>query len=139
MELSELSVQIAQSELIYLNTVAISDFKGISSTPPRANHQYIGYQVVTGDLVNANWTLRIRNVRKLLAIAGSLSTSVAVRKMLLNAIMLPAVLFTTAVFRQDLSCITCRGNFCGSTPRLPTVADTKSIQACCTRREERME
>ena len=53
----------------------------------------------TGDLVDANWAFRIRNVRKRLATAASLSTSVAVRIMLLNAIMLPAVLFTAAVFR----------------------------------------
>ena len=39
--------------------------------------------------------------------------------------------------RQKLSCITFSSIFCGSTSRLPTVADTKSTQDCCTRREER--
>ena len=79
----------------------------------------------------------------LVGIYGSPLNSVAVRIMLLNAIMLSAVLFTAASFDfrygRELSCITCRSNFCCSTPCLPSVADTKSTQACCTRRKEWME
>ena len=99
-ELSGLSVQPAKSELIFLNTaVAISEFEGFTVLCHGQTTRYLGYQVGTVDLVHANWALRIRNVRKRLATAASLSTSVAVRIMLLNAIMLPAVLFTAAVFR----------------------------------------
>ena len=99
-ELSGLSVQPAKSELVFLNTVvALSEFEDIPILLHKQTTRYLGYQVRTEDLVDANWALRIRNVRKRLAIAASLSTSVAVRIMLLNAIMLPAVLFTAAVFR----------------------------------------
>ena len=105
-ELSGLSVQRAKSELIFLNAaVAIFDFEDI---PNIQTTRYLEYQVRSGDLVDDNWALRIRNdglgllisrVRKRLATAASLSTSVIVRKMLLHAIMLPAVLFTAAVVR----------------------------------------
>ena len=61
--------------------------------------RYLGYQMGSGDLVDANWALRIRHVRERLATAASLSTRVAVKIMLMNAIMLPAVLFTVAVSR----------------------------------------
>ncbi|CAI5712945.1 unnamed protein product [Peronospora destructor] len=99
-ELSGLSVRPAKSVLIFLNAaVVISDYEGIPVLRHGQTTRYLGYQVGTGDLVDANWALRIRNVRKRLATAASLSTSVAIRILLLNAIMLPAVLFTAAVFR----------------------------------------
>lgn len=95
-----LSVQPAKSVLIFLITaVAISDYEGISALRHGQKTRYLIYQVGTGDLLVANWVSRIRNVRKRLATAVSLSRSVASRFLLLNAIMLPEVLFTAAVFR----------------------------------------
>ena len=137
-------MQPAKSELVFLNTVvALSEFEDIPILLHKQTTRYLGYQVRTEDLVDANWALRIRNVRKRLAIAASLSTSVAVRIMLLNAIMLPAVLFTVAVFRlpqwMRAKLHNMQKQFCGSTPRLLTVADTKSTQICCARREERVQ
>ena len=99
-ELSGLFVQPAKSVLIFLNTaVEVTEYEGIPALQHGDTTRYLGYQVGTGDLVDANGALRIRNVRKRLATAASISTSVAVRILLLNAIMLPAVLFTAAVFR----------------------------------------
>ena len=54
-ELSGLSVQPAKSELISLNTaVAISEFEGIPVLCHGQTTRFIGYQVGTGDLVDAN-------------------------------------------------------------------------------------
>ena len=102
-ELSGLSVQPAKSELIFLNTaVASYDFEGIPVLCHGQTTRYIGYQERSGDLVDANWALRIRNVRKRLATTASLSTSVAIRILLLNAIMLPAVLLLLQWARAEL-------------------------------------
>ena len=70
-----------------------------SNTPPRTNDQV--FWVPGGD-----WGFRRRklgftnpNCQKAAITAASLSTSIVVRIMLLNAIMLAAVLFTATVFR----------------------------------------
>ena len=98
-ELSELWVQQKKSVLIMLNTaVDLADYAGIPVLRHGDTTRYLGYQVGTGDLVGANWALRIRNIRKRLATAATISSSGAVRILLLNPIMLPAVLFTSAVF-----------------------------------------
>ena len=99
-ELFGLYVQPAKRELTFLNTaVAVSDFERIPVLRYGHMARYLGCQVETGDPVDANWALRIRTVRKRLAAAASLSTSVHVRVVLLNAIMLPAMSFAAAVFR----------------------------------------
>ena len=58
----------------------------------------MGYAVGTGELAATNWAARIRNVQRRLATATKLATSVEHRVSILNVIMLPAVLFTAAVF-----------------------------------------
>uniref|UniRef100_A0AAV1VE10 Uncharacterized protein n=1 Tax=Peronospora matthiolae TaxID=2874970 RepID=A0AAV1VE10_9STRA len=58
----------------------------------------LGHQVGTGDLADANWAVRIRTVQRRLATATRLATSVTFRAQILNAILLPGILFTTAVF-----------------------------------------
>ena len=60
--------------------------------------RYLGYAVGTGELTTANWAARVRNVQRRLATATQLATSVESRVLILNVIMLPAVLFTAAVF-----------------------------------------
>ena len=60
--------------------------------------RYMGYAVGTGELAATNWAARIRNVQRRLATATKLATSVEHRVLILNVIMLPAVLFTAAVF-----------------------------------------
>uniref|UniRef100_M4BBQ4 RxLR effector candidate protein n=1 Tax=Hyaloperonospora arabidopsidis (strain Emoy2) TaxID=559515 RepID=M4BBQ4_HYAAE len=83
-----------------LNTAGdLADYTGILVLRHGDTTRYLGYQVGTGDLVGANWALRIRNIRKRLATATTISSSVAVQILLLNSIMLPAVLFPSAVFR----------------------------------------
>lgn len=52
----------------------------------------------TAELTNHNWARRIRNIQRLLATATHIATSVDLRVNILNVIMLPAVLFTAAVF-----------------------------------------
>ena len=79
--------------------VDFADYAGIPVLRHGDTTRYLEYQVGTGDLVGANWALRIRNIRKRLATAATISSSGAVRILLLNPIMLPAVLFTSAVFR----------------------------------------
>ena len=98
--LSGLCVQPAKSVLILLNTALdLTDYAGIPVLRYGDTTRYLGYQVGTGDLEGAIWALRIRNIKKRLETAATISTSVAVRILLLNSIMLPAVLFTSAVFR----------------------------------------
>lgn len=60
--------------------------------------RYLGYAVGTGDLTTPNWAARARNVQRRLATATRIATSVENRVLILNVIMLPALLFTGAVF-----------------------------------------
>ena len=60
--------------------------------------RYLGHQVGTGELTYVNWVVRIRNVRQRLATATRVATSVSLRVLILNFIMLPGILFTVADF-----------------------------------------
>ena len=73
-------------------------FFGIPVLPHGDTTRYLGYAVGTGELTDVNWAARIRNVQRRLATVTRLATSVEHRVLILNVIILPAVLFTAAVF-----------------------------------------
>ena len=52
----------------------------------------------TGGHVDANWAVRIRNERRRLATATRVATSVSLRVLILNVIMLIGKLFTAVSF-----------------------------------------
>ena len=60
--------------------------------------RYLGYSVGTGVLTDAYWASRIGNIQRRRATAAQLATSVEIRVLIHNVIMLPAILFTSAVF-----------------------------------------
>ena len=74
------------------------EFCGIPVLRQGDTVRYLGYAVGTGELSTPNWAAHIRNVQRRLATATQLATSVEDRVLILNVIMLPAVLFTAAVF-----------------------------------------
>ena len=79
-ELSDLTAQPAKSVLFFLNTaVAVTNYEGLSVLQHGQTTWYVGYQVGTGVLLDANWALRIRNVQKRLAVAAGIATSVETR------------------------------------------------------------
>ena len=97
--LSGLVAQPAKSKLIFLNKgVRLQTFCGISVLQPVDTVRYLGYEVGTGDLQHRNWALRIRKLQRRLFTASTIASSVENRVMVLNSIILPAILFTAAVF-----------------------------------------
>uniref|UniRef100_A0AAV1V5T8 Reverse transcriptase domain-containing protein n=1 Tax=Peronospora matthiolae TaxID=2874970 RepID=A0AAV1V5T8_9STRA len=98
-KLSGLTVQPSKSQVIFLNTaVSVTSYEGIPVLRSGATTRYLGHQVGTGDLADANWAVRIRTVQRRLATATRLATSVTFRAQILNVILLPGILFTAAVF-----------------------------------------
>jgi hypothetical protein len=90
-ELSGLKVQPTKSKAIFLNTsIDVSEIHGIPVLQPGETVRYLGYEVGTGPLTDVNWAVRIRNIRRRLATASQLATSVANRVVLLNVVMLPS-------------------------------------------------
>eukprot|EP00644_Phytophthora_capsici_P003452 jgi/Phyca11/8807/fgenesh1_pm.PHYCAscaffold_31_\ len=99
--MSGLQVQPTKSHLIFLNTaVQEKTYCGLPVLAHGDTVRYLGYAVGTGPLQDVNWAGRIRSIQRRLATATQLATSVTNRVTLLNVIMLPAVLFTAAVFEM---------------------------------------
>ncbi|KAL4163946.1 hypothetical protein KRP22_004570 [Phytophthora ramorum] len=97
--LSGLRNQPTKSKLIFLNTtVKLKKYQEIPVLQHGETVRYLGFAVGTGELTDPNWAIRIRNVQRRLATATNLATSVELRVLILNVIMLPAVLFTAAAF-----------------------------------------
>ena len=97
--LSGLQVQPTKSKIILMNTaVDTKDLYGIPVLRHGDTVRYLGYAVETGELATVNWAVRVRNVQRRLATATRLAISVENRVLVSNVIMLPAVLFTAAVF-----------------------------------------
>ena len=97
--LSGLRVQPRKSKLLLLNlTVKCEEVCGIPVLCHGDTTRYLGYLIGTGELTDVNWAARIRTVQRRLATATQLTTSVELRVLILNVIMLPSVLFTAAVF-----------------------------------------
>lgn len=93
--LSGLRVQIHKSIYIPLNKChSQTDFHGMAVLPHGSTNRFLGIQIGTGPLMEANWGPRIEAVRKRLGLLSKVSNSVLARVKILNAIVLPAVLFT---------------------------------------------
>ncbi|OWZ11840.1 RxLR effector protein [Phytophthora megakarya] len=100
-ELSGLRVQPSKSVFISLNT-AVAYRKEIRSIPVLRHGEttrYLGYQVGTAELRDVNWADRLRKIQRRLATACRVATSIEDRVAILNAIVLPAVTFTSAAFQ----------------------------------------
>ena len=98
-QLSGLRVQPRKNKLIFLNSsVDKAEFGGIPVLRHGDTTHYSGYFIGTGRLTEVNWAARIRNVQWRLATATQLATSVELRVLILNVIMLPSILFIAAVF-----------------------------------------
>lgn len=78
--------------------MTIREFAGVSVLPPAETVQYLGYEIGTGDLQHRNWAVRMRKLQRRLFTATKVATSVENRVRILNAIILPSILFTAAVF-----------------------------------------
>ena len=133
-ELPGLVVQPAKSVLIFLNTaVEIKEYEGIPVLQHGDTTRYLGYQVRTGHLIDANRALQVPNFRKRLFTAASISTSVAVRILLLNAIMFALYsggLQNPPVGQEGIAQPSKR-NFSGIISLQRLAAGIRSIQDCC--------
>ena len=97
--LSGLRVQPDKSQILCLDpAITQSHYAGIRVVGSNETTRYLGYHVGTGEITNANWALRLRNVRRPLLTATGVATSVTNRVIVLNTIVLPSVLFTAAAF-----------------------------------------
>ncbi|KAG2816434.1 hypothetical protein PC118_g13361 [Phytophthora cactorum] len=93
-------VQPTKRKVIFLNTaIKEEEWTGMPVLKHGDTIRDSGYHVGTGNMEAYNWALRIRNVRRRLPTAVTLATSVLLRTHLLNAILLPGILFTAAVFK----------------------------------------
>ena len=98
-ELSGLHAQPTKSKPIFLNaSIRLEQFHGISVLPPNEAIRYLGYDVGAGEMVNRNRALHLRRVQRRLLTASKVTTSVQQRVLIFYAIIVPAVLFTAAVF-----------------------------------------
>ena len=93
--LSGLKVQPQKSVFISLNKcVQQKSHFGIPVLPTGHTTRYLGVQIGTEDSTTANWEGRLRSIQVRLAMAARVSNSIVGKVKILNAIMLPAVLFT---------------------------------------------
>ena len=97
--LSGLQVQPAKSQIIFLNTAIHQlTYQDIAVVTPSTTTRYLGYQVGTGKLRNINWVLRIKSAQRRLFTATQVATTLEHRVLILNAIVLPGILFTASFF-----------------------------------------
>ncbi|POM78315.1 RxLR effector candidate protein [Phytophthora palmivora] len=98
-EMSGLHIQPAKSVLISLNTgiPTPAQILGIPILQRGEFTRYLGYQVGTTEAQNVDWADRIRKIQQRLVTACRVATSDEDRVEILNTIVLPAVLFTSAV------------------------------------------
>uniref|UniRef100_A0AAV1UKE2 Uncharacterized protein n=1 Tax=Peronospora matthiolae TaxID=2874970 RepID=A0AAV1UKE2_9STRA len=99
---SGLHAQPAKPKLIdFLNlSIKLDEYLGNSVLRSGETTRYLGYVVGTGELHHRNWALRIRRLQRILVTASTITTSVANWVVVLNAIVLPSILFTAAVFEM---------------------------------------
>ncbi|KAF1314922.1 Rxlr effector protein, partial [Globisporangium splendens] len=94
---SGLHAQPAKSCYISLNTSATQvKVNGITVIQHGDTVRYLGVQVGTADAVEANWNDRLSKLRSRLVVATQITNTIPGRIMILNAILLPAVLFTAS-------------------------------------------
>jgi len=105
--LSGLKAQPTKSCYIPLN-VAVNQraFHAIPCLPHGSVTRYLGVNIGTGPLHDANWPTTIQALKVRLAVAAQLHLSVLERVQLLNTVMLPAVLYKAAYIPPDPTTIT---------------------------------
>ena len=74
--LSGLQVQLAKSQIIFLNTAIHQlTYQDIAVVTPSTTTRYLGYQVGTGKLRDINWALRIKSAQRRLFTATRVATT----------------------------------------------------------------
>ncbi|KAF1336392.1 Rxlr effector protein, partial [Globisporangium splendens] len=97
---SGLHVQPTKSSYICLNTAVVQEQRcGIPILKHGETVRYLGIQIGTGNITQANWEDRLQKLRTRLIIATKVSNSVVGRVLILNSVLLPAILFTAGYIK----------------------------------------
>ncbi|KAF1326320.1 Rxlr effector protein, partial [Globisporangium splendens] len=97
---SGLHVQPTKSSYICLNTAVVQEQRcGIPILKHGETVRYLGIQIGTGNITQANWEDRLQKLRARLIIATKVSNSVVGRVLILNSVMLPSILFTAGYIK----------------------------------------
>ncbi|KAF1329275.1 Rxlr effector protein, partial [Globisporangium splendens] len=97
---SGLHVQPTKSSDICLNTAVVQEQRcGIPILKHGETVRYLGIQIGTGNITQANWEDRLQKLRTRLIIATKVSNSVVGRVLLLNSVLLPSILFTAGYIK----------------------------------------
>ncbi|KAF1328106.1 Rxlr effector protein, partial [Globisporangium splendens] len=97
---SGLHVQPTKSSYICLNTAVVQEQRcGIPILKHGETVRYLGIQIGTGNITQANWEDRLQKLRTRLIIATKVSNSVVGRVLMLNSVMLPSILFTAGYIK----------------------------------------
>ncbi|KAF1315018.1 Rxlr effector protein, partial [Globisporangium splendens] len=99
---SGLHVQPTKSSYICLNTAVVQEQRcGIPILKHGETVRYLGIQIGTGNITQANWEDRLQKLRTRLIIAAKVSNSVVGRVLLLNSVLLPSILFTAGYIKPQ--------------------------------------
>ncbi|KAF1333210.1 Short chain dehydrogenase, partial [Globisporangium splendens] len=97
---SGLHVQPTKSSYICLNTAVVQEQRcGIPILKHGETVRYLGIQIGTGNITQANWEDRLQKLRTRLIIATKVSNSVVGRVLILNSVLLPSILFTASYIK----------------------------------------
>ncbi|KAF1313882.1 Rxlr effector protein, partial [Globisporangium splendens] len=97
---SGLHVQPTKSSYICLNTAVVQEQRcGIPVLKHGETVRYLGIQIGTGNITQANWEDRLQKLRTRLIIAAKVSNSVVGRVLILNSVLLPSILFTVSYIK----------------------------------------
>ncbi|KAF1327192.1 Rxlr effector protein, partial [Globisporangium splendens] len=97
---SGLHVQPTKSSYISLNTAVVQEQRcGIPILKHGETVRYLGIQIGTGNITQANWEDRLQKLRTRLIIATKVSNSVVGRVLILNSVLLPSILFTAGYIK----------------------------------------
>ncbi|TYZ61896.1 hypothetical protein PybrP1_006472 [[Pythium] brassicae (nom. inval.)] len=98
-----LRVRVHKSCYISLNTVTEQRaVRGISQLVHVDTVRYLGIQVGTGPTTDANWSDRMGKIKAGLRVADAAMTNIPSRVLVLNAVVILAVLFTTNYTKPTL-------------------------------------
>jgi hypothetical protein len=97
---SGLHVQPTKSSYICLNKAVTQKQRcGIPIVGHGETVRYLGIQIGTGNITQANWEDRLQKLRTRLIIAAKVSNSVVGRVLILNSVLLPSILFTAGYIK----------------------------------------
>ncbi|KAF1313253.1 Rxlr effector protein, partial [Globisporangium splendens] len=97
---SGLHVQPTKSSYICLNTAVVQEQRcGIPVLKHGETVRYLGIQIGTGNITQANWEDCLQKLRTRLIIAAKVSNSVVGRVLILNSVLLPSILFTVSYIK----------------------------------------